>query len=250
MFKNDDESHQHSLETLNQLYNYSDFMESIKTIADIGCGSGKDLEWWATRTTNDEYSTPLNIECQGIDILDKLPVAMAYPNITYQKTDFEGTIYTAKDKFDVLWCHDAFQYAVNPLQTLINWRGITTDGAMLALALPQTTNYYRKELDFTLNNGCYYHHTIVSLIHMLAVAGWDCKAGFFKKSISDNWLHAIVYKSNQSPFDPKTTTWYDLVDAKLLPEWADRSILSRGILHQKDLVLPWLDKGLYRMASQ
>ena len=126
MFKNDDESHQHSLETLNQLYNYSDFMESIKTMADIGCGSGKDLEWWATRTTNDEYSTPLNIECQGIDILDKLPVAMSYPNITYQKTDFEGTIYTSKDKFDVLWCHDAFQYAVNPLQTLINWRDITT----------------------------------------------------------------------------------------------------------------------------
>ena len=45
MFRNAEESHQHSLETLNQLYEYDDFMMSIGTLADIGCGDGKDLEW-------------------------------------------------------------------------------------------------------------------------------------------------------------------------------------------------------------
>ena len=118
MFKNSDESHQHSLEILNVLGQYEDFMLSIKTLADIGCGSGQDLVWWATRTTNDERATPLNISCQGIDILDNLPVAKQYPNIVYQKVDFEENIYPPTNKFDVLWCHDAFQYAVDPIKTL------------------------------------------------------------------------------------------------------------------------------------
>ena len=244
MFRNAEESHQHSLETLNQLYEYDDFMMSIGTLADIGCGDGKDLEWWATRTTRDERAEPLNIKCQGIDILERLPLNTRYKNVTYQKADFEGLLHPLEDGFDILWCHNAFQYATNPLQTLINWRKIAAPGAMLVLILPQTTNIYQKDLDFSQEDGCYYHHTIVSLIHMLAVAGWDCKLGFFKKNLNDNWLYAVVYNSTQEPRDPKTTRWYDLVEAKLLPDTADRSIMARGFLHQKDLVLPWLDKSL------
>ena len=244
MFRNNDEAHEHILQVLNQLYEYDDFMMSIKTVADLGCGAGKDIEWWATRTTRDQYQKPLNISCQGIDILDSLPIANEYRNITYQKADFEGIISTPPEKFDVLWCNNAFQYAVNPIQTLINWRSIAATEAMLVLAIPQTTNIYHKELDFTQQDGCYYHHTIVSLIHMLSIAGWDCKAGFFKKSNADNWLYAIVYNSKKEPLDPKTTRWYDLVDAKLLPDSADKSILAKGFLDQKDLILPWIDKSL------
>jgi hypothetical protein len=76
-FRNLDEAHAHSLQTLNQLYEYDDFMGSIRTVADIGCGQGKDLEWWATRTTRDDLPEPLNIVCQGIDIIESCekPVA-------------------------------------------------------------------------------------------------------------------------------------------------------------------------------
>jgi len=244
MFRNDTEAHEHSLLTLNQLYEYDDFMMSIKTLADLGCGTGRDIEWWATRTTRDDYKKPLNIKCQGIDIVESLSVAQKYQNITYQRGDFESTLGTIDNGFDILWCHNAFQYSVNPLQTLVNWRKISAKGGMLILIVPQTTNIYQRDLDFTQQDGCYYHHTMVSLIHMLAVAGWDCKAGFFKKELNDNWLHAVVYNSDVEPFDPKTTRWYDLVEAKLLPETADKSINARGFLHQKDLVLPWLNKSL------
>ena len=75
MFKNLDEAHAHSLETLNLLYKYSDFMRSIKTVADLGCGAGKDLAWWATRTTDDEdRPEPLDIKCHFRIIAYSTPI--------------------------------------------------------------------------------------------------------------------------------------------------------------------------------
>ena len=85
---------------------------------------------------------------------------------------------------------------------------------------------------------------------MLALTGWDCRSGFFKKTPTDPWLHAVVYKSDQEPRDPKTTRWYDLVDAGLLPDTADKSIQKKGFLDQRDLVLPWLDKNLIWLGQQ
>jgi SAM-dependent methyltransferase len=232
----------HSLETLNMFIEYDDFMESIGTVADLGCGAeGNDLIWWATRTTRDEYRTPLKIKCTGIDIFPKLPVAKEYPNITFQSTDFENTIH---GKYDVLWCHDAFQYCVNPIETLNKWHNITNDHGMLAIVIPDTISVQQKQLSFVQPSGCFYHHTIVSLIHMLAITGWDCRSGFFSKRPQDPWLHAVVYKNGHVKSDPKKTTWYDLVEKKCLPDSADASIMRHGYLRQQDLVLPWLDHSL------
>lgn len=144
----------------------------------------------------------------------------------------------------MLWCHDSFQYAIDPLGTLAKWRNIANDNAMLAIIVPQSTNLQHKALDFSQTNGCYYHHTLVSLIHMLAVNGWDCRDGFFLKKPDDPWLHAIVYKSQHKPLDVRTTTWYDLAERDLLPESAVAGINRHGFLRQEDLVLPWLDKNL------
>jgi len=245
------ESHIHSLKTLNILYEHDDFMGSIASVLDLGCGEGLDLEWWATRTTRDEAHTPLNIRCAGIDLTDQLAMAHKYPNINYQHKNFEDTITPIyNSKFDVLWCHDSFQYCINPLATLANWSTITSDGGMLALIVPQTTNITQRQLAFTQFSGCYYHYTLVNLIHMLAVSGWDCSAGYFLKSATDPWIHAIVYKSTQGPLDPQTTSWYDLVDKKLLPETVSTSIMAHGHLRQQDLVLPWVDHSLSWLGKQ
>ena len=84
-----EESHQHALETLNQLQEYDEFMESIQTFVDLGCGDGLDLEWWATRTTREDNPQPLNIKCTGVDLTSDLPKAKEYANITYQQNNFE-----------------------------------------------------------------------------------------------------------------------------------------------------------------
>lgn len=245
MFKNHDESHEHSLIVLNALYQYDDFMASIRSMIDLGCGYGKDVEWWATRTVRDDPTEPLNIQCWGLDLHEGIHATSRYTNVRYQQQDFEHKLPTPPGGFDVLWCHNAFQYAINPLATLANWKEVASEGAMLCISVPQTTNTYAHEIDFTQESGVLYHYTVVNLIHLLALAGWDCKSGFFRKDPNDQWLHAVVYKTNHVPRDPKTTTWYELAEANLLPESAAKCINAKGFLDQKDLVLPWLDKSLH-----
>jgi len=247
-FASPKDSHAHSLQTLNLLYEYDDFMESVGRLVDLGCGeSALDLEWWATRTTRGEEQIPLNIQCVGADQFSGL--SLDYKNVSYQKVDIE-TYNSAKKGFDVLWCHDTFQYLLNPYQALKNWYNITNDDGMLVLIMPQTTNMEYNTQAFDLPLGHKYNHTMSSLIYMLAVNGWDCRGGFFKKDVDDSWLHAIAYKSDIEPMDPLQTDWYELMETKLLPESADASILKYGKLRQRDLVLPWLDKSNTWMGQQ
>lgn len=247
-FQNAGDSHQHSLETLNQLYEYDDFMFSIKTVVDLGCGSGDDLAWWATRTTRDEAAMPLEIQCTGIDLFDKLSLCKKYSNVNYQQANFETKIEVPKEKFDILWCHDSFQYAVNPLATLASWNGIASAGGMLALTVPITQRIHQRQFDYFLPSGQFFHYSLVNLIYMLATTGWDCRHGFFKLDNEHGWVHAVVYKSKHDPMDSKDATWYSLSEKQLLPRSTDASIQAHGFLRQQDLVVTWLDQSLTSLA--
>jgi SAM-dependent methyltransferase len=237
-------------ETLNTLYEYDDFMLSIRTLVDLGCGKGEDLVWWATRTTRDDICQPLNIRCIGVDQQEQIDIVKKYSNISYQQTDFEGTIQPPKEQFDILWCNDSFQYCIDPISTLSKWWNITSKGGMLVIIVPQTIITQQNQLAYYLPEGAYYHHTMISLIRMLATAGWDCRNGFFLQRPSDNWIQTVVYKSQHEPMDPKSTTWNKLSELELLPESADTSIRAHGYLRQQDLLLPWLDKSLVWMGKQ
>lgn len=247
-FTSAEQSHHHSLETLNCFYEHDDFMLSVASVLDLGCGSGLDLEWWATRTTREAKPQPLNIRCQGFDIIDTPSVVARHRNISYQVQDIEQEIKGIKKTFDVLWCHDVFQYVIDPFSTLARWYDLAEDDGMLVLIVPQTTNVEKNRQEFEQQNFCYHHWTLVNLIHTLAVSGWNCKLGHFRKQINDPWLHAVVYKSQHRPMDPRKTSWYDLVEKGLLPDSADTGINQHGYLRQKDLNLYWIDKSLQSFA--
>lgn len=245
MFRNPEESHTHSLQIINAFYEFDDFMESIGTLCDLGAGSCFDARWWATATTRDlDSPRPLNIKVTAVDTKPKPIWVDTVRNLTHLQQDIEKPLAVGKRKFDIMWCHDTFQYMTNPMQTLRYWRDATADNGMLVLSLPQTTNLEFNTQAFDMPSGVYYHWTLVSLIHVLSVNGWDCSSGFFRKNQGDPWLHAAVYKSEQEPLDPKTTTWYGLAERGLLPVSAAESVNRHGYLRQRDLVLPWLDRSL------
>jgi hypothetical protein len=108
---------------------------------------------------------------------------------------------------------------------------------------------HRGQMAYYLDSGCLYHHTMVSLMQMLAMSGWDCRSGFFLQRSAEPWIHAIVYKSSQAPQDPKNTSWHHLSELQLLPESADRSIYAHGHLRQQDLILPWLDHSMMSLSQ-
>jgi len=251
VFSTPAQSHAHSLRTLQSLYEYDDFMLSISTMADMGYGSGLDLEWWATRTTRDDSPQPLNIRCVGYDLRPDHRVIKSHPNITYQHQDFESEISLPRDqKFDLVWCHSAWQYVIDPFGTLRHWWQAMNPDAMLIISVPQTTNLEFNKQAFDQRDGVYYNWTVVSLIHVMATSGFDCRGGFFYKDPADPWLHAAVYRSATALLDPRTTRWYDLDALGLLPDSASSSVNRHGYLRQRDLVLPWFDKMFYSWAEQ
>ena len=74
----------HSLKVLNQLYEYDSFMDSLKNVADMGCGTGEDINWWATLTTRDDPPEPHNYNCFAVDIDEAKKIV---------KTSFSGKTF-------------------------------------------------------------------------------------------------------------------------------------------------------------
>jgi SAM-dependent methyltransferase len=243
-FGSSDASHAHSLQVLETLYQFDDFMQSIENVADMGCGSGLDMLWWATRTTRDANPRPLNIRCMGIDLHESCAATSRHRYVSYVPQDFEKPIRVHKRRFDVIWCHDAFQFVQDPFRTLGQWRDIANPNAMLVITVPQTTNFVLNKEQIEQADGCYWHWTLVNLLHVLAVSGWDCARGFFQKLPGDPWITAIVFRGDQAPLDARSTKWYTLCELGVLPESAAKSVQRHGYLRQQDLVLPWIDKSL------
>ena len=248
-FKNPLASHEHSLELLKQLYEYDSFMDSLRVVADMGCGTGHDINWFGSLWTRDDPPEPHNYICYGVDKTLRLvdPEIRKNPNITFIENTFEQDRVIPRD-IDFIWCHDAFQYAVNPLNTLKNWYNNMSLNGMLMLSIPMHQSYHYNRLVNRSVNGCYYTYNIVNLMYMLAVNGFDCKDCYFNMSLNDSWLTAAVYKTDVAPMDPATTTWYDLAEQDLLNDSAVASLNTWGHVRQEDLIFMWLNKD-WRLAK-
>jgi SAM-dependent methyltransferase len=234
----------HSLKILNQLREYDSFLDSLKVICDMGCGTGEDITWWATLETRDDPPKPYNYHCFAVDQdavkLAKLP---KLPNIFPCKKDF--TKLSIPGNTDLMWAHDSLQYAHNPLDTLRMWNQQMNVNGMLVISVMQTSGVEYNKYYSQTHSGCFYHFTPTNLIYMLAVNGFDCRDAYLLKQFNDPWLQVAVYKSPIPPMDPATTTWNDLIDAGLLHPTIENSIIKHGYLRQEDIVMPWLDRENY-----
>jgi SAM-dependent methyltransferase len=226
------------------------FLESIRHIADLGCGAGEDITWWATLENNNEPPEPYNFNCFAVDNnADRLSQVPKLKNI--------HTIHDIYDRpnlfpvsIDLIWAHDSLQYSINPLETLRMWNSYMTVNGMLLLTVPQHTGIEYNRHYSRGYSGCYFHYNPINLIYMLAVNGFDCRDAYLLKKFQDPWINMAVYKTDIAPMDPLTTTWYDLIDKNLLHPTIVDSINANGFLKQEEIVMPWLDKELYFIDYQ
>lgn len=243
VFPNKMASHEHSLRVLELLSLYDDFMDSLTVIADMGCGSGLDIEWWALSESRDDPPIPHNYTCYAVDRdISKLDSGMP-ENVIPIQGDFQTPLVPRK--IDLLWSHDSFQYATDPLGTLKVWNESMSDSGMLVLILPQTSGHQYNRHSNRVHSGSYFNHNVCNLMYMMAVNGFDCKDAYFYKMPNDPWVHAIAYKSEFAPMDPATTTWYDLVEKDLVNQSVKDSINKYGYLRQEDMICQWIDRENY-----
>jgi len=247
IFNSEQESHEHSLQTLEQLNEHYEFKVSVKNVLDIGCGKDLlDLKYWASMTDEfdeDNPGRPLNIDCVGLDKIDISETSEK--NIKLRKHDFnlEHGFGEFKDNFDVVWCHDVMQFSWNPLWFLNNVNRVTNNGGMLYLCVPSTINVLYNQFENYTYSGQFSTFTMTQLIYMLALNGYDCKDYYIKKEPYVDLLEVITYKISD-PLD-YNTSWYDLLEKDLLTPNMNEIVNKKGYLTNQGLVTIWLDGQVY-----
>lgn len=232
----------HILETIRQ---YDTFLESIRTVADMGCGVGEDTEWWATLENYNDPPEPYNFNCFAVDRdsakLSQVPTLKNVNKIcgSYDKENLFPV------NIDLMWAHDSLNYSTDPLKTLRMWNSYMTTNGMLLISIPQYNGVEYNRYYSRTHSGCYFNYTPTSLIYMLAVNGFDCRDAYLLKKFGDPWIQMAVYKSDVPVMDPDVTNWYELADKNLLHPSIVTSINTHGYLKQEEIVMPWLDKENY-----
>lgn len=249
LFKNAYYSHEHSLKVLNLLYGYDSFLDSIQSVADMGCGEGLDVEWWATLMTRDEPPEPRNYTVYAVDQNIKhieADLLKRNPNIFPIERNFEERAISRN--VDLIWAHDSFQYARDPFKCLNIWKQTLNENGMLILSIPQGTYVYNGGLKIEQHSQQYYNYNVLNLIYMLAVSGFDCNDAYFYREENSPWLYAAVYASNQEPLT-QDASWYDLANRGLINDSLQNSVNKYGYARLDDLVVTWLDKDYYKITN-
>lgn len=235
----------HSLGTLNLIQQYDTFLESLRFVVDMGCGTGEDTEWWATLMNNEDTPQPYNFTVYAVDQDgSKLAQVPKYKNIHKFNSNYDAdNLFPVS--VDLIWAHDCLQYSTNPLHTLRMWNSYMNTNGMLVISVPQHTGIEHYRQYSKGYSGCIYHYTPIMLIYMLALNGFDCRDAYLLKQFQDPWIQMAVYKSDIAPMDPNTTSWFDLAERGLLHPSIVDSLNSNGFIKQEEICMPWLNKELY-----
>jgi len=247
-FKNSYDSHSHSLELLSLIYGYDSFLDNLSSIADMGCGDGLDAEWWATVETQDEPPEPRNFKVYAVDQdINRIdPDILKFnKNIAAIQGNFEVRVVPVK--VDLIWAHDSFQYAIDPIKCLTSWKDTLNTNGMLMLAIPQTT-YLNKNALVVENTNQLHNYNVLNLMYMLALVGFDVNDAYFYRKENTPWLYAAVYATDRLPL-PITTTWTELAELNLVNSSVRESINRYNYPKLNEVVVTWLDKSFYQLKS-
>ena len=229
---------------LNHIYEYDSFLDGIRTVAEMGCGSGEAITWWANLKSRDEPAEPHNYKCYAVDpSASRLNDIPDQENIIKLTRDFTERCLPVP--VDFIFSYDTLQHSINPLETLKIWNEQMNVNGMLMLTVKQHSGVEFNRYQSRTYSGSFFNFTPTNLIYMLAVNGFDCKDAYMLKQFNDPYIHLAVYKSDIKPMNPKTTSWMDLIETGLLHTTVMSSIFANGHLRQEDIMYPWLDRENY-----
>lgn len=227
-----------ALELLNQ---FDDFKLSIKNMADLGCGDGSDLEYWANMRDTNIDGTPgkyLDIGCYGVDLNCK-HIEPQRHNIKYRNHDLNSDVAMLPVSVDVVWCHDVMQYIYSPVEFLGRVNSSMNMGGMLYLSVPSTINVVHHMFKNYTPPGHLNTFTITQLLYLLGLNGFDIKDYYLQKLKYDDVIQVVVYKERDPlPYD---TSWYAMTDMDIVSDNMREIIMRNGILGDQGLVTTWLD---------
>ena len=215
-----------------------DLFTNMLHVCDFGCGDGFNTQWWCDQAPFDDADPYANhTKVSGIDLIDS-------------KTDkfdrTHGDILSMPykdDEFNLGWCHHTLQQLKDPVLGLVEMRRVMTEYSLLFLTVPQSldTEYNRLKTKFSQFDRVFY--TLPILITHLAMAGWDCRGGYFQKLENNRDICAVVkpMRDWKAPNDPYELNMYDLMDRKVLPESTDDMIKSKGYFDETVLLLKWMN---------
>lgn len=244
---NVDQSHEHSLQTLNILNEFDEFKSSIKHLADFGCGAGKDLDFFANMRELPADDDPnilgkfLNFNCVGFDLHAESNIP-SRNNIKYKNVDLNKPGPYWSVPFDVIWCHDVLQSIYSPVEFLGRVNENLNIGGMLYLHVPSTVNVLHHQFQNYTPAYSYNTFTVTQIIYLLALNGFDVKDFYLNKHKFDDNIEIVAYKE-RDPL-PYGTSWYELAEQDILSSEMEQLIVSNNLLSDQGLVTKWLDGSM------
>ena len=228
-------------QTLEYLNQFDDFKRSIKHMADLGCGNGAHIEYWANMRDTNIDGTPgkyLDIGCYGVDLNCK-HIEPQRHNIKYRNHDLNTNVAMLPVSVDVVWCHDVMQYIYSPVEFLGRVNRAMTLGGMLYLSVPSTINVVHHMFKNYTPPGHVNTFTSTQLLYLLGLNGFDIKDFYLQKRKYEDIIQVVVYKERDPlPYD---TTWYAMTDMDIVSDNMREIIMRNGILEDQGLVTTWLD---------
>jgi len=233
------ESHQHSLKTLEYLALLDDYLLGIENVAVMGAGIGLDAVWWATLARPDGRTYNFNVT--AVDFAPSMEIKTA-GKMQWRFEDFSTIELPSQD---LIWCHNTLHHTMNPIGTLFHWHKLLRKDGLLIVEIPYSLSISQHIEHNTINvnmvSGMYHVYTMSSLIVQLASAGFDCRQANFQLDKESGWLRAAVYKTDDEP--KMYSSLYELKETGRLPQCLDAVLGGIDKFNEGDLVLEWIDRS-------
>lgn len=235
-----EESHQHSLITLNYLAMLDDYLMGIENIAVMGAGMGYDAVWWANLTSSEGRRYNFNVT--AVEIAPPFGLKTANSGMRWIFEDFSTVQLPSQD---FIWCHNALHQSMNPIGTLFHWHKLLRKDGLLIIEMPYSLSINQhiqhNTVNVNMSSGMYHVYTMSSLIVQLASAGFDCRNANFQFDKENGWLRAAVYKTDDEP--RLYSSLYELKNTNRLPHCLDAILDGIDNFNESDLMLEWIDRS-------